>query len=120
LSRNRIAALDATINTNNATTWNPNANSSVYALAVSGSTIYVGGFFTSIGAQLRNYIAALDTTSGNVTDWNPNLYGYVFAIAVSGSTVYAGGNFRTIGVQSRSYFAQFDSPGSTVNDWDLY
>ena len=44
--------------------WNPNANGAVYALAVSGSTVYAGGDFTSIGGQARNRIAALDATTG--------------------------------------------------------
>jgi hypothetical protein len=34
-----------------ATDWNSNANTSVFALAVSGSTVYVGGGFDHIGAQ---------------------------------------------------------------------
>ena len=49
------------------TAWNPNANGTVYALAVSGGTVYVGGLFTSIGGQPRNYIAALDVVSGAAT-----------------------------------------------------
>ncbi|GIW09481.1 MAG: hypothetical protein KatS3mg061_0538 [Dehalococcoidia bacterium] len=44
----------------------------VYALAVSGSTVYVGGGFTSVGGQTRNRLAALDAATGNVTSWNPN------------------------------------------------
>jgi len=39
---------------------------------VSGSTLYVGGFFTSIGGQVRTGIAALDAATGTVTDWNPS------------------------------------------------
>src|SRR5450756_316767 len=110
-TRNRIAAIDAA--TGEATSWNPNANGAVYALAVSGTTVYAGGWFTSIGRQTRNYIAALDA-SGNATSWNPNADSYVLALAVSGTTVYAGGYFTTIGGVSRPYFAQFDCPSPTV------
>ena len=39
---------------------------------VSGSTVYAGGSFTSIGGQARNSIAALDATTGAATSWNPN------------------------------------------------
>ena len=83
-------------------------------LAVSGSTVYAGGEFTSIGGQTRNYIAALDAGTGAATDWNPNASGGIFqplvlALAVSGSTVYAGGSFTSIGGDiNRTYFAQFD------------
>ena len=35
-ARNRVAALDTTLATNNATSWNPNANNQVLAMALSG------------------------------------------------------------------------------------
>ncbi|GIW09479.1 MAG: hypothetical protein KatS3mg061_0536 [Dehalococcoidia bacterium] len=72
------------------------------ALAVSGSTVYVGGLFTSVGGQARNYLAALDAATGNVTSWNPNANGSVYALAVSGSTVYVGGDFTSVGGQARN------------------
>src|SRR5208283_1137764 len=100
--------------------WNPSANSSVWALAVSGSTVYAGGEFTSIGGQTRNYIAALDATTGNATSWNPNASSNVLALTVSGSTVYAGGYFTSIGGQTRDYIAALDATTNTNNatSWD--
>ncbi len=35
------------------TTWNPNANSTVNALAISGSTVYAGGSFTDIASETQ-------------------------------------------------------------------
>ncbi len=91
--RNHIAAIDAT--TGAATSWNPDPNGigtrPAEPLAVSGSTVYVGGGFTSIGGQPRNRIAALDATTGAATSWNPNANLGVSALVVSGSTVYVGG-----------------------------
>ena len=55
-----------------ATSWNPDADGYVYALAVTGSTVYAGGNFSAIGGQARNHIAALDATTGAATSWNPN------------------------------------------------
>jgi hypothetical protein len=80
--RNRIAHILSDYSVD--TSWNPNANGIVYALAVSGATVYAGGDFTSIGGLTRNYIAALDATSGNATSWNPNANNKVYALAVSG------------------------------------
>jgi hypothetical protein len=125
--RNRIAALDTT--TGNATTWNPNAWGDVIypwttpyvsALVVSGPTVYAGGWFTSIGGQSRNYIAALDAATGNATNWDPTASISVRTLAVSGSTVYVGGSFSSIGGKLRPYFAQFDTPPAAVNMWPLY
>ena len=42
----------------------------VETLMLSGSTVYVGGEFTSVGGQQRNRIAALDAQAGIATGWN--------------------------------------------------
>jgi len=56
--RNRIAALETS--TGNATSWNPNANAGVVALTISasGSRLYIGGAFTSLGTGDRAYYAS--------------------------------------------------------------
>src|SRR4029077_3884225 len=58
--RFNIAAID--VASGSPTSWNPNPGGvdtpPVTALAVSGSTIYVGGYFNSMGGQPRNYVAA--------------------------------------------------------------
>ena len=75
----------------------------VSALAVyddgRGPALYAGGYFTSVGGQPRNNIAAIDAPTGTVTGWNPGAFGGVgvFTLAVSGSTVYVGGEFTFIG-----------------------
>ena len=116
-ARNRIAALDAVTGT--ATAWNPNASdpgSGVNALAVSGSTVYAGGRFSSIGGQVRNNIAALDAATGTATPWNPNANSYVKALAVSGATLYAGGQFTAIGELPQSDVAAITTATTGVPD----
>src|SRR5205807_1980625 len=55
--------------------WIPRATfpavgpASVEALAVSGSTVYAGGLFWSLGGQTRKYVGAVDATSGSATSW---------------------------------------------------
>lgn len=117
--RNRAAALDLT--TGMATDWNPNIEGTspyVHALAVSGSTVYLGGSFTFVGGQIRNYIAAVDKTTGVPTSWNPNASFTVNALAVSGSNVYVGGQFFTsIGGQPRAYLAAVDATTGKATAW---
>ena len=121
-ARNRIAALDATKDTLNATDWNPNAIGSflpyVHALVVSGSTVYAGGSFTSMGDSTRHNIAALDSATGAATAWNPDAYGQVRALAVSGSTVYAGGWFNSMGDSTRYYIAALDAVTGKATAWN--
>ena len=110
-ARNYIAALDLATNTNNATAWNPSAGSLVKSVAISGTTAYVGGYFTSIGGQSRKYLAALSTTidTNNATAWDPNPNGPILSLAATGTTVYVAGSFGSIGGQSRNHIARLDA-----------
>jgi hypothetical protein len=104
--RTNLSAIDSA---GAATAWNPGAGGavvspSVSTIAVSGSTIYVGGWFATAGGQSRSNVAALDST-GAATAWNPNANGAVYALAVSGSTIVTGGDFTSIGSEQLSYFA---------------
>src|SRR5438552_3128033 len=104
VTRNRIARLnpDGTLDT----AFNPNANSSVLAIAVQADgKILVGGDFfgaNSIGGQARNYIARLDATTGLADSFNPNPNLDVSPIAVQADgKILAGGSFSSIGGQTR-------------------
>jgi hypothetical protein len=109
--------------------WNPNANSSVNALAVSGTDLFVGGDFNgpgSIGGQARNYLAKLSTTGAGATDptWDPNANGSLRALATSGTDLYAGGDFNgasSIGGQTRNRIAKLSTTGTGAADpaWDF-
>src|SRR5262249_434877 len=120
-------ALDAT--TGAASSWSPGADGGVDALAVSGSgsTVYVGGGFASIpeyglvnsiGGEARNFIAALDATTGHATTWNPDANGVVDALAISPSTLYAGGDFTSIGGQARAHIAALDRTTGSATSWN--
>ena len=115
-ARNRIASLDAT--TGSATSWDPNSNGGVLALALNGPVICAGGTFTSIGGQPRGRLAALDAATGTATSWDPAANSTVYALAVSGSTIYAGGNFTLIGGQPRNRVSAFDATTGSPTGWN--
>jgi len=81
-------------------------NNSVYAVAISGSNVYAGGFFTNVDPMFSaalpeaDYIAKWDGTDWSALGSNGSgggsLNNLVRTIAVSGSDVYAGGDFTNV------------------------
>ncbi len=100
------------------TSWNPGPAGPVRALVKDGSTLYVGGEFTSIGGQSRNSIAALDISTGNATSWNPDSSNGIYSLAVGPSVVYASGNFSTIGGAERYGLAAIDKTTGLATAWN--
>ncbi|HEY4095678.1 MAG TPA: WD40 repeat domain-containing protein, partial [Baekduia sp.] len=102
------------------TTWKPCIDeisesgdfdsNTVFALGLSGSTLYVGGDFGQAGTvnasglcattALRNNAAAFSTAAGSaVSAWDPDLDDEVRAVLpnAAGSLVYLGGRFTHVG-----------------------
>jgi len=90
----------------------------VDALAINGTTLYAGGYFTEIGAQARDRVAALETTTGAATAWNPQADQSVTALATSGATIYAGGFSSSIGGQPRRILAALDAVTGAATAFD--
>ena len=106
--------------------WNPNANGSVFALAVSGSDVYVGGNFSTLngGTAARLFLAKIPAAGDGTVDasWNPSANNIVNALAVSGTDVYVGGSFTTLngGTAARNFLAKIPAAGDGTVDagWD--
>src|SRR5207237_151726 len=81
--------------------------------------ILVGGIFTSIGGQPRNYIARLDATTGLADALNPNPDGNIVSIAVQADgKILAGGVFTSIGGQMRNHIARLDANTGLTDSLD--
>lgn len=80
------------------TTWVPKANSTVQSIALSpdGSSIYLGGSFTTLDGQARTRLAAV-SSAGSLLAWAPTADGTVASVAVApdDSRVLIGGYFNT-------------------------
>ncbi len=76
----------------------------VYALAVSGSDLYAGGYFWKVSGSMANYIAKWD--GGSWTTLGSGMNSHVYALAVSGSDLYAGGPFTMAGGKVSGYIAR--------------
>lgn len=92
-----------TLSTGVMTSWNPGSNGTIKSIVASpdGSTIYVGGTFTTIAGVSRSRVAAFNAATGAILPWNPAANGTVNDIAVRGNTVWIGGDFSYIGGASR-------------------
>jgi hypothetical protein len=97
-------------------TWQTNGR--VNAIVVSGTTVYLGGQFTSLrpagspagqGEVTRNHAAAVSLTTGALLPWNPNVNNTVRALHVVKSTVYLGGAFTQVGGVGRARIAAVNS-----------
>ena len=118
VSRNNMLAYNLT--TGALTSFNPNLNATVRALAAAkdGSRVYVGGNFTKAGSVTRNRLAAYATGTGAlVSSWAPSLNGRVAALGVSDTAVYAGGTFTQAAGQARTYMASFSTSNGAVRAW---
>jgi uncharacterized delta-60 repeat protein len=94
--------------------FNPNANSSVYTLAVQpDGRILIGGSFTTIGGVTRNNIARLNADGTLDTAFNPNAGSYVYALTVQADgKILVGGWFTTMGGVTRNRIARLNADGT--------
>lgn len=101
-------------------TFDPNINSEVYEIESAGGSIYAGGRFTAVngGATARNYIAAVDATTGAVDlAFDPDVDSYVNDMEISGSQLYAIGDFQSVngGAARRYLVASFALTDGSVD-----
>lgn len=97
-----LGAVDPSSGT--ATSWSPvvsapsaataHGASPIGALALSGTTLYLGGDFSELGGQSHTALGAVSTESAVATAWSPALTSFseplfVRGLALSGGTVYA-------------------------------
>jgi hypothetical protein len=82
----------------------------VYAIAISGTNVFVGGNFTNAGnVPGANRIARWDGTQWHAVGGANAISGPVYAIAISGNDVYVGGNFTSAGnVPGANYIARWN------------
>ena len=94
----------------------------VYTLAVSGGTLFAGGFFDTASGQPRAKLAGFDTTTGAATAFNPGVTGtqpLVSALELSGTTLYVGGAFAGLGGQARQNLGAVKTDtGVVVPSWN--
>jgi hypothetical protein len=122
-ARDHLAAVSAV--DGHVLAWNPGANGSVRALAVStdGRSIYIGGDFTSVGGKPRSMLAAeaavtpTSGSTGTLLGWAPRPDNVVYALVPLDGRVYVGGNFLHVDGVGRSRLAAVDAVSGRLAAW---
>jgi hypothetical protein len=100
--------------------WQQPIDLDVKAIKVVGSTVYLGGMFSTAGGAARSRVARLDLTGVADATWiPPTISGaYVDTLDVSGTSVYIGGLFTSVGGQPRQHVAALSATdGSLGTSW---
>jgi hypothetical protein len=115
--RSNLAAF--TTSTGSLTSFAPEPNGTVNALAVSGSTLYAGGSFNRLHEVEHGSLVAFSTIDGSLESFEPSPNGSVDALAVSSGRLYAAGSFSQLsgvsGLPARSDLAAFELPSGTLD-----
>jgi len=98
--------------------WAPDPNGAVFALALRGNVLYVGGRFNRIAGEARGHLAAFEVSTGRLTDWAPEASGVVYTILPHGDTIYVGGFFGIIGGEARACIAALDATTGRATAWN--
>jgi hypothetical protein len=121
VSRTNLAVIN--LSTGAPGSWAPSVTHSsstpfVSALAVIGSTVYVGGFFSQANGVARSNLADFDAASGALGPWNPAPNGSVSALLPVGSDLLVAGGFTQIAATSRPMLARFDAATGVLRSWN--
>jgi hypothetical protein len=90
----------------------------VRALAVSGRTVFIVGFFNVVNGALRRDAAAVDRATGRPLPWAPRPNRSINAIALAGGIAYVGGDFTRVGGSSRTHLAALEMGRGRATSWN--
>ncbi len=98
-------------------TFNPGASNGVATLAVQpDGKILVGGSFTNLGGQPRNYIGRLNTDGTLDSTFDPGANNQVISLALQpDGKILVGGSFTNLGGQPRNYVGRLHADGTLDN-----
>ena len=83
------------------------------AMAVIGTDVYVGGWFTRAGPIPAAYIAKWDSLTGQWSTLGSGLDSGVYALEVSGTDLYVGGHFTKAGGADAYHIARWNTATHT-------
>jgi hypothetical protein len=92
------------------------AGTSVYTFLINGTTLYLGGNFTSVSGTARLNFASYDLTNLQLNAWNPGtLNGYPNSIYIYGTQMIIGGSFNSMDIVSRAGMAAYNTATGVIS-----
>jgi len=90
----------------------------VYAVAIAGDRVLIGGNFFSAGGEKRSSLAALNATGALISTFDAPINGEVRALLLDEDVLYVGGSFDGIGSSTpQNLAALYAATGSVNPDW---
>ncbi len=123
MSRNNLAAIDAT--TYELLPFNPNVNGTISTMKLSanGDYLYVGGSFTKIGNVDLNYLSKINTSTGIAVSTFPSVDAQVerFAMNYGSNHLFFYGPFAQVGNETGYYgIAGIDENDQIITSFKPY
>jgi CSLREA domain-containing protein len=120
--RTNLAAIDLTTGAEQVTSWSPDIDDTVNALVVTDSAIYIGGLFTEVDGEDRDYIVSFDKSTYTLTSWAPEIDSFasspaVYTLEVDDDKLYVGGYFTDIDERPRYMAASFYLSNGGLTPW---
>ena len=89
-------------------TFLPEFNGRVLALALINDTLFVGGQFQEIDGVIKPYLAAFQVSTETLLPWSPEPDGKVNVLQASGSSILVGGDFDKIAGRAQPSLARLN------------
>jgi len=102
------------------TNWAPAPDGRPVDLLVSGSSVYLAGFFSNVGGVSRVGLAKVDATTGALdTGFDAKLDGAAEHLALANGRVYMAGRFSTADGQARPNYAAVNATTGALDPWNV-